>query len=859
MFRLTNVVHMVWKKELARCSVLLSLLPETIGGTKISCDNRPSVLEKVMRVVESQAWADYMDNDKHITASEVMSAAALMGLVTEYRKEYEENPPNKRKARKSSRVERLKIAASWHYAHVSASPYRRRDHSGSSYEDDSLTSFREALVNILNDKEMTQSIVAKLGLADFSGSSGDEVPSIQKYTSDEPQTAAQGAVDGIILDLLRAQIAAARNLPYWPDDSTRPELKDVYVPLSLKPYGTSSDGKTSMDFALVRHRHLLIIGDAGAGKSTLAVQTVARTSMRILDSGGVVEENVWVPVYVPAPLITHSSSLHNAIASALNCRLGVSLMHTVQETIFSVDCPGVEGWIVFIDGIDEIVDTSNRTRLIRQLSGHLTDQADVRRFRFVFLTRRLDDSALNPLNSINVGRYEVTGFDEKQLGVFASSWLRISIPTAHESGISDTMTGGFLEKANDLGIGEAIKIPLLATLALSTYCKNSLRLPATIPQIYESFVTSLLFDRQARVKARRRIREIFEDVGPDGDDFAEQLYQRRQDICSYVAYRWRKYFEYEDDDRSFVIIANEWVVRELGKVPYVQQWERQLENILVDTGLITRQGSHLTFIHQTVAEYLAAPIAGLPQGADLSGSYCEELDIMLYKGEEQYLIFRIFSWATKNNASQLFRHYLAFCKKEYHQYQRKIEDIAWYQILHKLVTYGLSLDAETMREYVDFYMKVHRDRRHGNKRYDPKLDETTYSFDADYVKLLDILVSEHPNLAERLLKDEYDKYLEFDARLVGLLPLWRLDHREFVEDHLTSLIKKGRDYWYKFVVIEFYVEADELTKATNILNELVQDNRNNDLWELLRDYVPPDSSEAGLRLERVSHRIKHKR
>ncbi|MEJ7744367.1 MAG: hypothetical protein WKF73_18600 [Nocardioidaceae bacterium] len=170
----------------------------------------------------------------------------------------------------------------------------------------------------------------------------------------------------------------------------------------------------------------------------------------------------------------------------------------------------------------------------------------------------------------------------------------------------------------------------------------------------------------------------------------------------------------------------------------------------------------------------------------MSGSYCEELDIMLYKGEEQYLIFRIFSWATKNNASQLFRHYLAFCKKEYHQYQRKIEDIAWYQILHKLVTYGLSLDAETMREYVDFYMKVHRDRRHGNKRYDPKLDETTYSFDADYVKLLDILVSEHPNLAERLLKDEYDKYLEFDARLVGLLPLWRLDHREFVEDHLLT-------------------------------------------------------------------------
>jgi len=166
LFRLTNVLYMVWTKELAQCSALLSLLPETIGGKEISGTDRPSVLYEAMRAVEPRAWADYADNDKRITASAVMSAAALIGLVPELREEYGKKRLDERGARKSSREDRLKRAASWHYTRVGIDQYRRRDGGLNSYEDESLASFRETLIKILNDDETMQSIAERLSLVD---------------------------------------------------------------------------------------------------------------------------------------------------------------------------------------------------------------------------------------------------------------------------------------------------------------------------------------------------------------------------------------------------------------------------------------------------------------------------------------------------------------------------------------------------------------------------------------------------------------------------------------------------------------------------------------------------------------------
>lgn len=453
---------------------------------------------------------------------------------------------------------------------------------------------------------------------------------------------------------------------------------------------------------------------------------------------------------------------------------------------------------------------SNRTRFIYQLSAHLADQVDTSRFRFVLFSRRFGDDQLNLLGRVNIGRYEVTGFDEKQLSTFVSSWLRISNPITREA---DTIANRFIERAQELGI--TFKVPLLVTLALITYDKNGKRFPITVLQIYASFVESLLFDRQVRVKARKRIRKIFEDAGHDGDNFAEQLYRRRQDICSDVAYRLL-----DGDDRGIIAIANDWLDRELGEVPYVQQWERRLESILLDTGLIIQQGSHFAFIHQTVAEYLAAQVAGLPGPIEqFEGWICTEV----HDGREQYLVLRVLCWSTKNNCTELIGALIASAKRDFFLYHESVENLYSYWLLHRLVAFGLFVDVEIMREYVAFYIEVHRGRQHWCIRNNIKVASRIYSFNQDYVQLLDALVSQYPDLTELLLEDEYDKYTEPDARVVGVLPLWHLGHRQFVENHLLNLMNSGA--WGRLCVAEVYAELGESVKAVNVLRAeaMIQD------------------------------------
>lgn len=133
---------------------------------------------------------------------------------------------------------------------------------------------------------------------------GREFPSdsIVNAPSGSQDVIPQEILSSAITDLLRAQVAAARNLPYWPDDTTRPALQDVYVPISLKLGNASSHNTISMDTALACHQHLLITGEPGTGKSTLAIQTVAQASNQIINNRAIMDNNAWIPLYIPAPI-----------------------------------------------------------------------------------------------------------------------------------------------------------------------------------------------------------------------------------------------------------------------------------------------------------------------------------------------------------------------------------------------------------------------------------------------------------------------------------------------------------------------------------------------------------------------------
>src|ERR1051326_8252023 len=63
-----------------------------------------------------------------------------------------------------------------------------------------------------------------------------------------------------------------------------------------------------------------------------------------------------------------------------------------------------QGWLFFVDGLDEIINVNVRERLIGQLSGHLDDNSI---YRFAFFNRSIPVDQLERFSYKGIGRYEV--------------------------------------------------------------------------------------------------------------------------------------------------------------------------------------------------------------------------------------------------------------------------------------------------------------------------------------------------------------------------------------------------------------------------------------------------------------------
>jgi hypothetical protein len=229
-------------------------------------------------------------------------------------------------------------------------------------------------------------------------------------------------LDPTLVDLLQAQIDAANNLPYWPYDPDLPPLVQIYVDRTVRPAKSRLDipAKDARE-AYRLHRHLTISGVAGSGKSTLAIQQVAQHCKDILDGNddsGL--DRAWLPLYLPARLMSAAGGLTDVLRTALNHHLAGYLASSLEATLFSEAPPGHSGWLVFIDGLDEILGVDDRNRLLSYLDRHLDEPI----YRFVLLSRvfterqlaKLSEGSsktprdfgiydLMPLNILNCGGY----------------------------------------------------------------------------------------------------------------------------------------------------------------------------------------------------------------------------------------------------------------------------------------------------------------------------------------------------------------------------------------------------------------------------------------------------------------------
>ncbi|MGP4114830.1 NACHT domain-containing protein [Streptomyces sp. 4N509B] len=348
---------------------------------------------------------------------------------------------------------------------------------------------------------------------------------------------------------------------------------------------SSNDAVMSLADALARHDHLLITGEAGAGKSTLAshlVRSLCRVWLaRMLVSEAPIAEPV-VPLRVSASLLaSESGSWSERLCRATLRTLGGHLVTPPPPSLFNGRSQGAR-WLVFVDGLDEVTDRRLRADLIRTVTGHCHRDSD---FRVVVMSRPLPPTELAPLRTGALGHFEIQPFGRSELGDYARRWFaqqraRVPNPAAAANRFVE-------EVVEENELAEVVSNPLLATMALVNATLEPSQPPAASRlRLYETFLDHLR-ERTATPGGRAGVPDWLTD---SVDELLRALARLRT-----------------EGEEELLGAARDWVRhhRGQGRVPPAG-WESELAAALAGTGLMVVAGEQVRFLHQSFAEFLAA-------------------------------------------------------------------------------------------------------------------------------------------------------------------------------------------------------------------------------------------------------------
>jgi predicted NACHT family NTPase len=181
---------------------------------------------------------------------------------------------------------------------------------------------------------------------------------------------------------------------------------------------------------LTAHRHAVLLGDAGAGKSTFLATVAGDFAARARSRRGRGD----IAVIVPAADLV-GRRLPDALARAVHRDLAVDL----PAEVFERPPAGGRSWRVLLDGLDEVVAAQDRSEVLWRIKGLLADSGS---YRFVFTCRPLAAPELAELHGPAVGVYDLRSFDRRELDEFAHRWFAARFPDDRRR--ADRTAGRFL-------------------------------------------------------------------------------------------------------------------------------------------------------------------------------------------------------------------------------------------------------------------------------------------------------------------------------------------------------------------------------------------------------------------------------
>ncbi|MGW3231472.1 trypsin-like peptidase domain-containing protein [Kitasatospora sp. NPDC001095] len=399
--------------------------------------------------------------------------------------------------------------------------------------------------------------------------------------------------------LLQAQRSAARAFPYRAVGLHRQDPATVYVRQQVSTSLVAGGAMAShpdtnvaapdlealkpktVEAALAAHRHVLLIGEAGSGKSSLTLQLATR---QLLLTGGRSDITL-LPVRVLARDLAARphTRLMTAVADAVRVSLARFLPHSLDPGLLESQAPGSR-WLIIIDGLDEVTDPLERNELTQRLMVFMEQSRD---YHLLVTTRPLPMVERRVWErDKDLTQYTIEPFRHDQRAEFAKAWFAQDEGLAHR----------FLAELGEARFAEVASIPLLITVAAIVFEEDPEHpLPASRFDLYERYF-SYLYDSRSR--------QLMDDIRarlagwPQAESIAQALIEARVNLIEHLA-------PHALHTRSLLATALDWLRREgIAPQPLPPDWSAVVASVLTSTGLLAHDGDGLRFTHHTFAEHI---------------------------------------------------------------------------------------------------------------------------------------------------------------------------------------------------------------------------------------------------------------
>ncbi|MER7180754.1 trypsin-like peptidase domain-containing protein [Streptomyces hyaluromycini] len=405
---------------------------------------------------------------------------------------------------------------------------------------------------------------------------------------------------------LRAARLAAIEHPYpGVIPGTMPPLAHIYVRQQVvrqkspadnrsRETGLRAEGPLAVsppqpaDEVLTGDGTCLVVGGPGGGKSSLLRTRLTHGVTQWLDDS---DATTHAPVLVPAAAL-QGAPLSRALVDAVNAHLRqYGLTRPLPDTFFE-DRPGPgRGWLVLVDGLDEITSPAGREDVLRTVA-HAGDQ-----YTFIVAGRPVPEAESGLLGP-HVPRYQLEPFDPQDLERVATGWFRaLDVPQPEQTARQ------FLTALGTAGLTELARVPLTMSMLCQLRAEHPGEpLPRGRGEIYRNFV-ELLHERQYAAGAVAQARAAMSQYGSDAEAGAERTVQGLQSMLAHAAHHLL--FTDHPDRPVLDIVDDHPSAKRPTGVPE-RRWHDFLASALCGTGLLTRRSDDLVFTHQTLVEYFAA-------------------------------------------------------------------------------------------------------------------------------------------------------------------------------------------------------------------------------------------------------------